>query len=480
MAMAAALSVTFFLGESLRLDESQSLWQTSYSPKEILHIVGQDVHVPLYHLTLHYWELLFGNNVVAARVLSLVFFLASIPMLYLLGLRAYEHRGVALFATALFSLSPFMNWYGNEVRMYSLLTLLAILSHYFFLGLYKHGDRVSYVGFGIATLLGVFTHYFFLIIVASQLVFYLWKRRSFPAGTTRQLLIIGSFVFLAFAPWLAYVVSLGLGGNTQPLLPIPTSVNVFNALAEFFIGFQEDHLNALIISTWPIAVLVSFLTLRKYNRPPEESVYFIAAAFLPVIIVYLASVFWKPLYVSRYLIFTAPAVYLVVSWVIHTYAPAASFAFRGALIAIMVTTLGIQAMNAEAPVKENYRGATEYLNQNAGPNDVVIVSAPFTIYPVEYYYDGSASLKTLPEWNRNVIGPIPPFSEATLKEDVERLTGGYRRVWILLSYDQGYEDAIKQHFDSHYHLLDEKTFSRNLTLYAYQLRYDDESFSVAR
>ncbi|MBX4215395.1 glycosyltransferase family 39 protein [Candidatus Parcubacteria bacterium] len=481
MAAALAISLFVFMHESLRLDESQSLWQTSHSPSRILAIVAEDVHVPFYHLLLHYWELLFGNTAEAGRALSLLFFLAGIPALYLLGLRAYENRTVALFAAALFALSPFMNWYGNEIRMYSLFALLAILSHYFFLGLAKRGDRFSFVAYGLTTLFGIFTHYFFFIVVFIQAVYFFWERRSFPEGTFRRLVMMGSFIFLAFAPWAAYVTKLGLGTNTSPLLPVPNSVNVFNALAEFFIGFQKDGLNAVIVSSWPLTVLVSFLTLRKHNRPPAESIYFLAAAFLPIILIYVASLVWKPLYVSRYLIFTAPALYLVVAWVIHTYARPVSFAFRSLILVVMVGTLGVQMFSgADTPVRENYRAATQYLNEHSAPNDVIIVSAPFTIYPVEYYYRGEASLKTLPDWNRNVIGPIPPFEEGKLPAEADKLTGGYRRVWVLLSYDQGYEEKIKRYFDTHYHLLEEENFSKDLNLYAYKLRYDNEGVLSSR
>src|SRR5690348_2034841 len=79
------VSITLLSHQSLRLDESQSLWQTSHSPHEILSIVASDVHVPLYHFLLHYWQMFLGNGVTTARWLSLLFFLATIPAAYFLG-----------------------------------------------------------------------------------------------------------------------------------------------------------------------------------------------------------------------------------------------------------------------------------------------------------------------------------------------------------------------------------------------------------
>src|SRR5438128_2111892 len=73
--LASAVSFALFINQSLRLDEAQSLWQSARTPIGIVRLVAEDVHVPLYHILLHYWEVLFGNGVAVARMLSLAFFL---------------------------------------------------------------------------------------------------------------------------------------------------------------------------------------------------------------------------------------------------------------------------------------------------------------------------------------------------------------------------------------------------------------------
>ena len=85
-----AMSMLIFSHQSLRLDESQSLWQTSHTPTKILNIIAQDVHVPLYHFILHFWQLFFGNSVITGRVLSLIFFALSIPAVYFVGKRTFN------------------------------------------------------------------------------------------------------------------------------------------------------------------------------------------------------------------------------------------------------------------------------------------------------------------------------------------------------------------------------------------------------
>ena len=107
MAGVTVLSFLVLNHASIRLDESQSLWQTSHSIGDTLRVVAQDVHVPLYHIILHFWQLYFGHGVVTVRLLSLLFFLITIPLVYILARQVLRIRW-ALFATVLFSFSPFM------------------------------------------------------------------------------------------------------------------------------------------------------------------------------------------------------------------------------------------------------------------------------------------------------------------------------------------------------------------------------------
>src|SRR5690349_3960443 len=92
MALPIIFSLSYFLHQSLRLDEAQSLWQTSRGFADVLTIVAGDVHVPFYHLLLRLWRLYIGDSVGFARLFSLVAYVGSIPALYLLGKTAHSKR----------------------------------------------------------------------------------------------------------------------------------------------------------------------------------------------------------------------------------------------------------------------------------------------------------------------------------------------------------------------------------------------------
>jgi mannosyltransferase len=466
-----ALALLVFSHQSLRLDESQSLWQTSHTPTKILNIIAQDVHVPLYHFILHFWQLFLGNSVLTGRILSLIFFVMSIPAVYFLGKRVLN-RGIGIFAATLLAASPFMNWYGNEIRMYSLMTLLTILSQYFFIMIYKYRNRDAWVGYFIVNVFGIFTHYFFFFVLIVQVIFYFLYRDQFPPRTLRRFIIIGLILLILFSPWLWYVRSLGSASNETPLLAPPTSVNVFNTFSQFIFGFQNDHLNTILVSLWPLTVLLGFLALRENKKVSPETIYILLSILVPIAAAFVVSVTYKPLFVSRYLILTIPSLYIFIGWIFSTYPEALRKLLTAILIFSMLAALAVEAYSPTAPVKEDYRDATQYLNQNAAPQDIIILSAPFTVYPVEYYYRGPSEIETLPMWNRFVTGPIPGFDENTLPDQVNTLKGTHEKAYVLLSYDQGYEEKIRLYMDTHFERTDHKQFSPGLDLYVYRLRYD--------
>lgn len=472
LAFVTTISYLFFSKQSLRLDEAQSLWQVGHTPFKILNLISQDVHVPLYHFLLYTWQYFLGNAVAVGRDFSMIFFGLSILVIYAVGKRAYN-KNVGIFSALLLAISPFMNWYGNEIRMYSAFVFVVLVSQYFFITLFKNPQPKIWIGYVIAALAGVYTHYFFTLFLLCQMIFYFSHRGLFTKDALKKFCVSWGIIAVAFMPWVIYVVEQGAARSTQPGLIIPSTVDLFNVFSQFFFGFQVDHINTLLVSIWPVTVLLVFLFLRKARKESPETSYFLLTLIVPNVIAFLISITFQPVFLSRYLIFSAPSMYILLSWMISTYPKPLRYLSRFALVSLILFALTVEIGSAQTPVKENYEAATVYLEANATPEDVIAVSAPFTIYPFEYYYHGTTQVSTLPIWDRSVYGPIPPFVEAKLPNEAKELVGSHQRLWLLLSYDQGYQEKIRQYFDSHYQLLWKGQFSAGVSLYEYKLRYDE-------
>ncbi|HEY6018870.1 MAG TPA: hypothetical protein VIY48_02975, partial [Candidatus Paceibacterota bacterium] len=154
------------------------------------------------------------------------------------------------------------------------------------------------------------------------------------------------------------------------------------------------------------------------------------------------------------------------------YPGKAEVAARTALVGAMVLLLVVEMVNPQNPVRENYRAVADYLDANAQAQDVIALSAPFTVYPVEYYYRGEANIVTLPQWDRYLYGPIPPFDPNKFPQEVKDTANGHQNLWLVLSYDQGYQKQVKDYFDQHYTQLAKINFSPGLDLYEYKVGYE--------
>ncbi len=475
-----ALSYFFFAQQSLRLDEAQSLWQTSRNFSDIFTIVAGDVHVPFYHLLLRLWRIYIGDSVDLARLLSLAAYVASIPALYMLGRRAYNRR-IALFAVFLFSISPFMNWYGNEIRMYTLFTFFVILNQYFFIRLFKDESPSDHVwsGYILTALLGVFTHYFFFLNLLSQAVFYFLRRDLFSRGSLGRFVLAFGIIVVSFLPWVWYVLRLGTAGFQEPVLAKPSSVDLFSSFNQFLFGFQSDNVNKFFLSLWPLVVILRLYALQRSKRLNGETEYLLITLLLSFSLAFFGSFVMPPIFVSRYLIFTIPSFYLLLASLFDIYPVRGQTIARWSLALVMVITLGLEIANPTMPLEENYKAVASYLTTHATAQDAVLLSAPFTIYPMQYYYRGNAPISTLPVWNQYAHGAIPPFVESALPEQVARVAGSNQNIYVVLSYDQGYEKKIKDYFDTHYQMTATAQFSRDLNLYVYRVRYDTAASAIA-
>jgi mannosyltransferase len=464
------ISFNFLGKEGLRLDESQSIWQVNRPFGDIFQVVASDVHLPLYNIILFWWRSLVGTDIYDNRHISLIFFLIGIIAIYFLTKLISDNKAIAVFTSILFTISPYMNWYANELRMYSLLVLVTTISHYFFLRIYSNLGRswLNWLFYLTISIIGVYTHYFYFLVLISQLIFYILFWFKFSKNSFRNFVIISSTIVLAFIPWIRLVLSLGNAKNQSPLLIKPSSVDFFNIYSQQIFGFQGDYVNSLILSFWPILGLLALLLLKKNNILKPKLVYLGLATFLPILISFIISYSLRPIFLSRYLSICLPSMFIIISYIMFSYNEVLSKAVRTFILVLMCFALVMQITSFLTPVKENYRDAISYIINSTQKDDIVAVSAPFTVFTFDYYYNGNSQLVTIPYWDRKTI--IPPFNKQIMEVQVKSYITNYNKIYLLLSYDQGYEKDVKQYFDDNFLRLESTIFSPKLNLYVYDMK----------
>lgn len=469
--------VFFYFGYqqlSLRLDEAQSIWQTSHTIQELIASLSRNVHVPFFHVTFHYWQILTGNSLLMGRVYSLLFTLISIPVLYLTTKNIFD-RKTAFLCSTLFSLSPFMHWYTSEIRMYTLLALLTITIHFLYLKLLSVPTKTLWLLYVLTAIIGTYTHYFFGLVLISQIVFFIFftTKDQFDWKRIRGFLISGSITILAFLPWIYIVYTSERSLGSSPLLNAPTSIDFFNVFSHFLFGFQIDAINSLILSLWPASFILLLLNIQKNNKLSQETLFYIVAFITPLSTAFIISTFVTPVFLSRYLIIALPPFLIILSRLFIAIPQSAGVKMRYALITGMIIFIFIQLISPLTPTKERFSYVGTYLEERVSGRDKIIISAPFITYPIQHYYDGPARIETLPRWNRYNGEILPAFNEELLPLQVDDMTRHSDRLFIVLGYDQGYEDVIQSYLDKKFPLLDSFVVSKDLQLRVYKTRFYD-------
>jgi uncharacterized membrane protein len=140
--LALALRVARLDFQPLWWDEGYSVFFATRDLATMLARTAIDIHPPLYYALLQVWIFLVGRSDVALRLLSVGIGVAAVPSIYALACGLFNRR-VGVFAAVLLALSPLHVYYSQEVRMYGLVTLLALLSMTLQVGLLKSQPAIA-------------------------------------------------------------------------------------------------------------------------------------------------------------------------------------------------------------------------------------------------------------------------------------------------------------------------------------------------
>jgi len=190
-------------------DEALALFVGRGSLGDVLHtVVAERGGAPL-HFLLAWAVVHLGGGLTALRLVSLVFAVASVPLMALLGARLAD-RTTGVVAAALASASWVFLFHGIFGRMYSLFLFTTLLS---FLALLAR----RYVWWGIALVLVLASHPYAVLVVAAQALYLVLCARERRAFITLGVVAVAGFPF-----WWADIVlrnrfDVGVGGGGNRL-----------------------------------------------------------------------------------------------------------------------------------------------------------------------------------------------------------------------------------------------------------------------
>ncbi|MGQ9466548.1 MAG: glycosyltransferase family 39 protein [Anaerolineae bacterium] len=435
---------------------------------------------PLYYFTLRGWVALAGHTEYALRFFSLLFGILCVPLTAALGTRLLS-RTAAVFAAALMAASPYMVWYGQEVKMYTLLPALVLLALYSLRRGMDEGGNWWTVQI-VATTLLLYTHIWGALLIPLQI---LWLVLEWPRWRPRWRGALAGIALLTL-PYLP------LALWQMPAVPAQRETGFpHHTLVEMALILLNGWSTGILSLGWPWGALACGgmaalgLTLGLARPALRRAALFLALWMVfPLLIIWLISL-RQPLFTDRYLIWAAPAFYLLVGagwsfWGIPT--PSSSLApppevQRLRLIGKLLPTLAIPvvfALNLHAqatvPIKSDIRAAAAYVESRYQPGDLLLFQIPHIRYTFDYYFGPTDYLWAdgLYTNHRNAEGKYR-LSEEAAGRWMALIVGDRTGVWLVASEVEMWDERnlVQGWMERTFTRADEAHFTR-VDVYKYQ------------
>jgi len=458
---------------SLWLDEAFSISVARTPLPEFLRTVWWgEANMTLYYLLLRVW-LHVGDSEFWLRSLSVLLGVLTIAATYLLGERFLSRR-VGLIAAALLTIHSFHIRYSQELRSYTLVTLLVILSTYAFLAALQAPDRkVFWLLYALFSALALYAQVLAVFVLCSQWLV-LTPGRIKRLGIFR-LLSVGTAIGILAAPIAAVMLFQNKG--QLDWVPRPNLIRIFDVF-QYMAGYEplSSHYSARTVfllifyaTTWIFAFAAAL-----YKDDPEQteqkkmraSLQVLVLGFVFPITAMIGVSFLKPIMFPRYLLMCVPAAVLLAAQGLITLE---QWLPRGRIVSSIVLLIMITAACLSigdyfatfGTYGHDWRQLTSFVVSQQQPKDAAIFYT-FSGHRVFDYYVARERKERGQSASPDVLFPLE-LDPAI----IEKRTMPYQRVWLVLhqtipSAETNRQSAlIRSALQKHFRLAGEKEFSGN-------------------
>jgi len=447
MIVAAALRL-FRLGhQSLWVDEAFS-WHNAgvaapWGPARYL----ADVHGPLYGVILHLWTRLAGDSEWALRLPSAVLGVALVAAIARLSARWLGEETAAP-AAWLAAGSPFLVWYGQEVRAYTLLMLCACLASLALLAMHEGVTRLRLSGYLAAAWVGLLSNLSFAMLLPVHFRWWL-ATPGHPIARLARLAGVGLVLLLLVSPWVGPIRRVWAWQRLEPAhvteageTPL-RGAGAFHAAAipfaaaSFSVGYTlGPSLRALrahpglgtlrphVLALGAAAIVFGALTvlgaraLHRRGRLGEGLVWLLA----PVLLVSYFAIQNFKVFHPRYLSVALPAYLALLAAGLADLRPRARSAVGAAVAILWGVSLWHHFFDPRY-AKEDMRSAGALLTARASSGEKILaVNTEMLLF---YYYRGPAPISEY--WLGWASDP------GLCEHHIRRLSSGTTGVWIVWS-----------------------------------------------
>jgi 4-amino-4-deoxy-L-arabinose transferase-like glycosyltransferase len=423
---------------SLWPDEGFTTLRISLSMGEIIagrmpfdNVVTQDSHPALYFILLKLLRELAGANAFTLKYVSVAWSVLLVPLFFVSGrllLSTRAGRAAALFA----ALSPVYLWYGQELRMYTQIVALSLLSVYTLARASQLGHWRRWLLAGVVTAAMCYTHYtglfvaFFEVLALAVIVHVVGRARRFIALAV---------ALLSTTPLLVLVFPRILQGPEPNFNFVPLDLIAHDLLNSFSLG-----ISVRVESVWWLDLIFLLILLvgalapfkdGRYSAWPAARALLIGYLVVPVLGYYIFT-YVKPAFQGvRHLLLVSPAFYLLLARGVTVIGERWKVAALGLLVLFcggMAYSAGQYFWNPHY-LKDDWRGMVRYIETHAWARDAVLVNNTFVRPTLDYYDQGDGLFwLSAPELSLNLMEIT---DTQTMSRTLSELKAQHPRIWFI-------------------------------------------------
>jgi uncharacterized membrane protein len=376
---------------SLWLDEASTLTFAVQSIPDIWQATtAGEFNPPLFYWIEHIM-LIFGNSEVVLRFIPALLGVLTIPLVYLVG-REFMDRNTGIIAAAAFAFSPFLLFYSQEARAYSMTLFFVTFSMVFYFRAKKGNSVQDWALFGILSALAFWSHFYAMVIIGALVLYALYELypeiRNNP-GAARPLVTGGVLFGLICLPLILVTIQLFFRRSASaPTYGIQGPDIIIATFAQ--ISCLNPQIPGAVIALYLLPVLFIAGTIQAFLLDKNKGIFIVTLTVLTFLISNILS-YMIPMQ-PRYLIFLAIVYFITIALSCRLvfdriHSRGIVYGFIALLVVINAPML---AAYYSGYVKEDWRGFATGLEQLTRQGDFVVVVPGYVSQPLDYYYSNTS------------------------------------------------------------------------------------------
>ncbi len=378
--------------------------------------------------------LIFGESAWALRLPAVIFGVASIWSLYLLG-REVGSETEALLSAALLTFSYHHVWFSQNARGYTGLLFWAILSSRYFLRGLREGRLRLWLLYAAAAALGIYTHMTMIFVIIGQFVVYLIAlvnrhREALPSGWQGLFFGFGGaglFTLLLLAPALPQIL---YGGSLGEVSTVSVWKHPLWTLLEIIRGIEIGFAGG-VFAFGALAVFGAGMWNFARTKPAVIGLFLIPVILCAAVVIALGHHLWPRFFFFAFgfgvLIAVRGAVVLG-RWLAKIGGMPARAALLGIVAGVGLVFVSALSVPFAYGPKQDYAGALTFVQQERQPGDAV-VTVGLATFPYQRLYQV--------DWTG--VESLEALNDIRLRA---------RRTWLLYTFPPELESVYPEVFAS--------------------------------